>query len=118
VVGVEFSPELNEVARRNIAAFPQEARRCAEIEVVEGDAAELEVPDGPVVLYFYNPFHEPVMRTVMDRVAASLRERPRPLIVVLTQGTPAAPVEAAGLVRVTGLPPGVKDAVYSAEPES
>jgi SAM-dependent methyltransferase len=115
IVGVEFSDELNAIARDNIASFPREAQRCGDIEIVCEDAAEFELPAEPLVLYFYNPFHEPVMRAVMRRVTESLDDDQRPVFVILTRTTPLATVvEDAGFVRVTGLPDDVADELYAA----
>ncbi len=64
------------------------------------DATEYELPGQPLVLYFYNPFLEPVMQRVMANVAASLEAEPRAAFVVLSRDTPLGPaVEAAGFVR-------------------
>lgn len=111
IVGVEFAPELNEVARRNLAAYSG-VRRCTSIEILTSDAADYPIPELPVVLYFYNPFLEPVMRRVMERVSASLAAQPRPAFVVLTKGTPFRTiVEGAGFERVE-LPETVDDELY------
>ena len=90
IMGVEFSDELSAIARENVASFPTEAQRCGDIEIVCEDAAEFELPVDPLVLYFYNPFHEPIMREVMRRVVESLDDDPRPAFVILTRTTPSA----------------------------
>ena len=113
IIGVEFAPELNEVARQNLAAYSGE-RRCAWIEVITADAADYSIPDDPVILYFYNPFLEPVMSRVMDRVSASLGTQPRPAFIVLTSGTPFQTIlKRAGFTRVNDLPDDVADEVYA-----
>lgn len=76
IVGVEFSHELCEIARANVA------RLGLEVEVVEGDAVEFAIPDGPCVLYFYNPFDAPVLERVVANVERSWRTTPRKLFVV------------------------------------
>src|SRR6185436_10035090 len=45
VVGVEFSPQLCQVARQNIEAFRRSHPRIAPIEVVESDAALYSIKD-------------------------------------------------------------------------
>jgi predicted RNA methylase len=39
VIGVEFSPELNRIARQNLQAR-QDRLRCPDVELVTGDVAE------------------------------------------------------------------------------
>jgi hypothetical protein len=113
ILGVELSEELNEIALRNIEAYSSPAQRCRTIEAVCADAAEYELPGLPLVLYFYNPFLEPVMRRVMANVGSSLAARPRPAYVVLTQDTPlGAIVVEAGFVRCADLAATTTDAIY------
>ena len=103
IVGVEFSPELVDVARANVARFRSRAQRCPDVEFLCLDAVDIEISADPVVLFFYNPFGEPVMHRVMERVCGSLDERPRAAYVVLIGDDDLArPVERAGFVRVAG----------------
>jgi len=88
IVGVEFSPELAEVARRNVTAFRSDRQQCDDFEVVCMDAVEYELPDAPCVLYFYNPFSETVLRRVLASIKGSVAERPRPVYVVVTGDAP------------------------------
>jgi CelD/BcsL family acetyltransferase involved in cellulose biosynthesis/SAM-dependent methyltransferase len=78
VVGVEFDPILADQARRNIERL---RGRRARIEVITGDAAELDYDDA-TVLFLYNPFGEPVMGRFIRQVKASLARRPRDLRIV------------------------------------
>lgn len=82
IVGVEYCEELAEVARQNIHRFPPAAKRCRQIEVVSGDAAEFPIPAGPLVLFFFNPFGEPVMKKVVQNVVTSLRAHRRRVLVI------------------------------------
>jgi trans-aconitate methyltransferase len=83
VVGVEFAPELCEVARRDVKSFQSAAQRCRELEVVCADAAEYQLPDEPTLVYIYNSFEEPVMRAVLANVRRSVDEKPRKLLLAL-----------------------------------
>lgn len=82
VVGVEYSEHLNEIARRNLLRYPNECKKCMDIEIVCADAAGFPIPDGPLVLFFYNPFGKPVMSEVIRNVATSYRLNPRRVVVV------------------------------------
>jgi SAM-dependent methyltransferase len=63
IVGVEFAPQLAEIARQNLLKVGVRA------EVVERDAAEFEFPDEDLFLYMFNPFSEPVLRKVVQNLA-------------------------------------------------
>lgn len=105
IVGVEFSPRLAAVARRNLAMFRHPARRCHDLEVVLGDAVDFPLPEGPLVLFFFNPFGADVMRRVVERVSASLAADPRPMTVVYCNDAHASLwANVAGLRRTVSEP--------------
>ena len=104
VVGVEFSPELDRIARENVAQFRGDRRQCHEIELVCGDALEYPLPDGPCVLYFYNPFGKEIMEGVAARVERSYRENPREIYVLYANPTQAEVWERAGCFRKVASP--------------
>ena len=87
IVGVEFSLELHEIAERNLDAGKSTDRRCHDLTSVHADAAKFALPAGPLMLYFYNPFKEPVMRRVVENIRRSVSEDPRPVIVVYANPT-------------------------------
>ncbi len=72
VIGVEFVPELAMIAHRNLLITHTDAT------VYHSDAGSFRLPDGPLCVYFYNPFGPEVMRLVADR----LKEHAGPLWVV------------------------------------
>jgi hypothetical protein len=82
ILGVEFAPQLVAVCRQNLSDYQNPKRRCWDIEIHEGDAAELVLPNEPLVLFFYNPFDAPVMARVVDNVRRSLEAQPRPVTVI------------------------------------
>ena len=81
VTGVEFSPELADEARQNLrdCRLP---RRAAAADVVTGDAATYAFPDGPLVVYLFNPFGERLLREVAANLVASLEKDRRDCWVV------------------------------------
>lgn len=80
VIGVELDTQLVAVARANAEVVAERSR--GRIEIVEEDASTYRFPPEPTVLYLFNPFGEGTMRSVAESLAASHRERPRPLLVV------------------------------------
>jgi hypothetical protein len=98
IVGVEFSAELDAIARGNIAALGEEDAKRVQTYVL--DAALFDPPAEPLVLYFYNPFESPVLRSVLERVRASLAASPRPAYIVLI-----GPAVLAEVVEESGFEP-------------
>jgi predicted RNA methylase len=80
-IGVEFAAELHEAARTNVARLGY----GAQVELVNGDAAEFAFPDDPLVVYLNNPFGERVMRRVIANLTRSYSMRRRPIVVVYQQ---------------------------------
>lgn len=82
VIGVEFSPHLTAVARRNLdRARPH--LRCGSVELVTGPAEEYAVPEDVSLIYLYNPFRGSVMARVCDSLHRSLVASPREVTVVV-----------------------------------
>ena len=84
VVGVEFAPELCAICRSNLASFRTRMRPRAELSVVEADVVEYRFTGDEDVLFFFNPFQPRVMRTLMDRIHASLRSHPRRVLLIVS----------------------------------
>lgn len=71
VIGVEFAPELVEIALRNRAIMQAKGALVAPIDIVCMDAGRYAPPsDGPLLCYFYDPFDDAVMAPVADRLSA------------------------------------------------
>ena len=82
IVGVELARDLKDIAEDNARRYRRRARRCHAIEVVHLDAAELPIPPGPVVCFFYDPFGEEIMSRIVRNLERSFREEPRDLAVI------------------------------------
>jgi SAM-dependent methyltransferase len=72
IVGVELSPALLEVARRNLDIYRSPAQRCHAFELACVDAARWQPPDEPLVVYLFQPFPAHTMAAVMS----TLRSHP------------------------------------------
>lgn len=81
-VGVEISPALHEVAIRNVAIYRRQRPHAGPIELRCGDAAAFELPPGDALLFFYNPFREGMLRSVLSNVARAWRAQRCKLTVV------------------------------------
>lgn len=103
IVGVEFSPELDEVARRNVERFSHPDQRCDDIQLRCEDAAAYELPADPVLVYIYNSFDRPLMLRVLANLAASGRAHDRRLLLaIVNRGFPLDDLEAAGFRSLNG----------------
>jgi len=81
-IGVEYMPALNRVAQTNIQKFLSEHPDCVtRIESICLDARDFDFPMEPLVVYLFNPFPEPVLAAVLDKLRMSIMEHPRPLYV-------------------------------------
>jgi SAM-dependent methyltransferase len=81
VIGVELSPELHDIAERNVAAN-RHRLRCRDIELRCMDAREFQIPPDVTVVFFYNPFRGAIFAAVIDNILKSYDEHPRRLRVI------------------------------------
>ena len=65
VVGVELNPKLARIARRNVTHWKAQGRACTPVRIVCGDAVEFKMPEGPCVVFMFNPFGAPVLRRLL-----------------------------------------------------
>jgi SAM-dependent methyltransferase len=76
VIGVELSPQLTEVAARNLTMVRSRVR-AGHVELVTADAVDYEVPDDVTVVYIYNAFRGPVFDAAIGQILASVDRAPR-----------------------------------------
>jgi SAM-dependent methyltransferase len=81
IMGVEFMPEWHRVAEENIRKFATQYAIASPIESFCMDAREFDFPGGPLVVYFFNPFPEPVLAVVLEKLRESQLSNPRPVFV-------------------------------------
>ena len=81
ITGIDFAKELCEEARKNIA--PVQQRFPEKIfDVIYANAVNYKIENDTNVFFFFNPFDEVVMLTVVKNILASLKENPREVFVV------------------------------------
>ncbi len=120
IIGVEISPELCEIARENVARL-RSRFACSNIQIVNLNATQYDVPADVSVVFFFNPFGGAVMKAVLDRVAESVRSYPRKLKVIFCGTVSAsdfrAEADTRGWLRFyqeMQLPTGVRSLIYEA----
>lgn len=68
IVGVEVSPALLDIAKKNLAAY-NGPLACRNIVLVCADAAQYTFPAGDIVVYMFNPFTDAILKPVLDRLS-------------------------------------------------
>ena len=81
IIGAEFLPSLHQSALQNIAKYTSEEQQCRQIESHCMDARDFQFPAGPLVVYMFNSFPEPVFAAILENLSRSISEKPRPLYV-------------------------------------
>jgi hypothetical protein len=123
VLGVEIAAGLNEIARRNVE-LSRRRFKCPEVEILDGDITEFELPDDVTVVFLGNPLDGPPFRAMLDNIVASLDRNPRRLRIVYWRPSGHAAIEATGRFRQVkqsrflrpDLPPQMR--VYEAVPSA
>lgn len=82
IIGVEFSTELHHIAQRNLRIYRSATQRCRDVISVNENATAFDWPAEPLLIYLFNPFRQPVMQSLLQRLEASLAECPRPMWIV------------------------------------
>jgi SAM-dependent methyltransferase len=82
IIGVEFSPELCQIARENVKAFLKKTRITARLEIIESDAATFQIDRECNVIFMYHPFEKVVLDQVLANLRSSLSQFPRKIWVI------------------------------------
>lgn len=82
IVGVELSRGLHDSACENIRNYRSPTRKCAHIDSVHCDATDFDFPDGPLIVYLFNPFPEVVLSRVIDRLRRANSKSLRHIVIV------------------------------------
>jgi SAM-dependent methyltransferase len=82
VIGVELSPVLHAIAGDNLARMRNAGALAAPVRLEQADATVFSVPGGPLVVYLYHPFREPIAAKVIDRIVASIAAALRPVAIL------------------------------------
>jgi SAM-dependent methyltransferase len=82
IIGVELLPSLNAIAQQNLTAYKSDSQQCFALESTCADATTYRFPDGPLLIYLFNPFPESGLRRTIENLRQSLHENPRPAYVL------------------------------------
>ncbi len=95
-VGVELHPPLAAIAEANVAAWTEAGRLVCPVRIVCQDATEFDFPGGACLLYLFNPFAEPVMQQLIERIEAEFAQRRGLLDVIYFNPAAGELFEASG----------------------
>lgn len=82
IVGVELLPSLHHTAQENLQRYQSESQQCFAVESICADATTFPFPDGPLVIYLFNPFPEAGLRSVIANLEQAMRSQPRAVYVL------------------------------------
>jgi 16S rRNA G966 N2-methylase RsmD len=99
IIGVEYMPEWHHVAEENIRKFVAENKIDSAIQNLCMDARDFEFPAEPLVIYLFNPFPEPILAAVLERLRESLVKTPRPMVVAYRYPEFDSLIEKSGWLR-------------------
>jgi len=83
IIGIELRPSLHEIARQNLARCKHFPQSIHHIELLNADALDYEFPDRPLVLYFFNPFGNEVLRQILSKLQLSLDQNRRDVLLAM-----------------------------------
>jgi SAM-dependent methyltransferase len=86
IIGVEISTDLAAIARENLGR-QRSKRLCHDIQIWCGSAERFELPEDASVLYFFNPFHGPVLTQIFNQIGQSLAAHSRRLRIIFNNPT-------------------------------
>jgi hypothetical protein len=81
IIGVEFMPELHRAAQKNISGLASDRQQCRPIESICMDARDFQFPDGPLVVYLFNPFSESTFALILENLRRSIEGSARPVYI-------------------------------------
>ena len=87
-LGIEYNPEVYAAAAKNLEARFGKKADVSGVSFVCHSAENHEITDADC-FYFFNPFSEKILRTVLGKIIASYFENPRPMLLFFYYATDA-----------------------------
>jgi SAM-dependent methyltransferase len=82
VLGVEYATDLHLIAEQNIRSYRNPGQQCFQLESLNIDATEFDLPRENTVAYFFSPFNRPLMEPLIHRLDESIENHPRDFFIV------------------------------------
>jgi hypothetical protein len=90
IIGVEFARSLHNEACENIAHYPRDRLACHNIESLNLNAIDFDLPDGNVVAFFNNPFTGIILDRVAQRIEDACRTSSRSVYLIFVNSNHAS----------------------------
>ncbi len=88
ITGVEISPQLCEIASKNISKFEKALQKPLPVDIANKDVLQYDIKNDENVFYFYNPFDNFVMETILERIKKSVSKSPRKVWLIINNFVP------------------------------
>jgi len=102
IIGVELLAALDQIAQDNLRHYQSESQRCFRLESICADATRFSLPDGPLLIYLFNPFNESDLRRFLNNLDECSRGPARPLFLVYHNPLLEHVLGERGFVRKVG----------------
>jgi len=97
IVGVEFARHLATICEQNVYQVRDPAHRlCQSIKVVVTDATQFSFPDGPLIVFLYNPFGPQVLIPMLNNLRTAAATKPNETFVVYLNARHSQLLEEVG----------------------
>ncbi len=101
ILGVEFSPELHEIAQGNLRHHCSQLDKQIECRSICEDATNFEFPNEPTVLFMFNPFKADILTQVIDNLRESHETNPRHIVVIYSNPLHQEVLDDSGFLTQT-----------------
>ncbi|MDH4128898.1 MAG: class I SAM-dependent methyltransferase [Spirochaetota bacterium] len=82
VIGIELSYEISKICKYNIKQYFKKTSKKPNINILTCNARDYKIPVKANVFYFFNPFHETVINSVLDNIEDSLKLEYRDIVII------------------------------------
>ncbi|CAN5713964.1 hypothetical protein BH20ACI3_BH20ACI3_05140 [soil metagenome] len=82
IVGIEFSSQLDKIAKGNIDTYQSRTQKCKALTSICMDAVDFPLPSGNLLVFMANPFNEPIMAKVLGNIETSAEAHPCEIYIV------------------------------------
>jgi len=100
VIGVEFSHRLHESSVHNVEVFRRAQPDAGHVELVCADAQAYELPREDAVVFFHQPFDQDTFERWVRKLARSLAESPRRLLLIYYEPRHENVIHESGLFEL------------------
>lgn len=103
-IGVELDERLASIATKNATIYSAASptQKCKDVAVHCADAVTFEYPAEDLFLYLYNPFPEPQVTALVERLARGLEGTTRRMVIVYSVQEHDAAVRKSGVFERWG----------------